>query len=271
VDAGLVGDSKKTLQLLLPMLKRKKDRSFLEAAQKSMKSWNEGLEKEGTNLATPMKPQVIGWELGKRTKEDAIIVADSGTNTTVWARYMPAKRGQMHSCSGTLASMACGLPYAIAAQIAYPERQVIAVVGDGGFTMLMGEFITAVALKLPIRIVVIKNNTLGQIKWEQMVFQGNPEYQCELFPVDFVAFARALGAAAVRIDDPARAGELLDEALATPGPVLIEAVVDPYTALLPAKITAKQALKFSEALMRGEPERMRIALTAVSDTVRQMV
>ena len=271
VDVGLVGDSRRTLRMLLPRLKRNAFRGFIEDAQKSMKEWNEGIEKEGTNMATPMKPQVVGWELSKRTKEDAIIVSDSGTNTTVWARYMKAKRGQMHSCSGNLASMACGLPYAIAAQIAYPDRQVIAVIGDGGFTMLMGELITAVAYKLPIKIVIIKNNTLGQIKWEQMVFQGNPEYQCELFPVDFVAVAKAVGADGVRIDDPKMCGEQMDRALAMPGPVVIEAVVDPLTAMLPAKITADQAIKFSESLMRGEPDRIKIALTAVSDKVRQII
>jgi pyruvate dehydrogenase (quinone) len=270
-DVGLVGDSKKTLQLLLPLLKKNGYRKFLEQAQKNMKEWNRGLEKEGTNPAMPMKPQVIGWELGKRTKENAIIVSDSGTNTTVWARYMPAKKGQMHSCSGNLASMACGLPYAIAAQIAFPERQVIAVIGDGGFTMLMGEIITAVAYKLPIKLVIIKNDTLGQIKWEQMVFQGNPEYQCDLLPVDFVAIAKAVGAEGIRIDDPATAGAQLDRALSMPGPVIIEAVVDPFTAMLPAKVTATQAIKFSEALMRGEPNRMKIALTAASDTVRQII
>jgi pyruvate dehydrogenase (quinone)/pyruvate oxidase len=218
-----------------------------------------------------MKPQVVGWELSKRTKEDAIIVSDSGTNTTVWARYMHSKKGQMHSCSGNLATMACGLPYAIAAQIAYPDRQVIGVVGDGGFTMLMGEIITAVAYKLPIKLVIIKNNTLGQIKWEQMVFQGNPEYQCELLPIDFVALARAVGADGVRIDDPKKAGEQFDEALAMPGPVIIECVVDQFTAMLPAKITAGQAVKFSEALAKGEPNRLKIALTAAKDTVRQIV
>jgi pyruvate dehydrogenase (quinone) len=214
---------------------------------------------------------VVGWELGKLTEENAIIVSDSGTNTTVWARYMPAKKGQMHSCSGNLATMACGLPYAIAAQVAYPERQVIAVVGDGGFSMLLGEFITAVAYKLPIKLVVIKNNSLGQIKWEQMVFQGNPEYQCELFPVDFAGIARAMGASAVTITDPKQCGAQLAEALATPGPVLIEAVVDQYTAMLPAKIKPNQAIKFSEALLRGEPNRIRIALTAGADTVRQVI
>jgi pyruvate dehydrogenase (quinone)/pyruvate oxidase len=270
-DVGLVGDSKKTMQLLMPMLKRNSYRRFLEGAQKDMKDWNKILEREGTNMTKPMKPQVVGWELGKRTQENAIIVSDSGTNTTIWARYMPAKKGQMHSCSGNLASMACGLPYAIAAQIAYPQRQVIAVIGDGGFTMLMGEIITAVAYKLPIKLVIIKNDTLGQIKWEQMVFQGNPEYQCDLYPIDFVALAKSVGADGVRIDDPATAGEQFDRALAMPGPVIIEAVVDPFTAMLPAKINAKEAVKFSEALVRGEPNRMKIALTAASDTVRQII
>ena len=270
-DVGLVGDSKKTLQLLLPMLKKNSYRKFLDRAQDDMKDWIKTLEKEGTNPAKPMKPQVVGWELGKRAKENAIIVSDSGTNTTVWARYMLSKQGQQHSCSGNLATMACGMPYAIAAQVAFPDRQVIAVVGDGGFTMLMGEIITAVTYKLPIKLVIIKNNTLGQIKWEQMVFEGNPEYQCDLLPIDFVALARAVGAEGVRIDDQATAGEMLDKALAMPGPVIIEAVVDPFTAMLPPKITATQALHFSESLMRGEPNRLKIALTAASDTVRQIV
>jgi pyruvate dehydrogenase (quinone) len=271
VEVGLVGDSKKTLELLLPLLKPNKNRRFLEKAQKNMSDWRERIVKEGTSTDMPMKPQVVGYELSKRTKDNAIIVSDSGTNTTVWARYMEAKKGQMHSCSGTLATMACGLPYAIAAQVAFPDRQVIGVIGDGGFTMLMGEIITAVAYKLPIKLVIIKNNSLGQIKWEQMVFQGNPEYQCDLLPIDFVALAKAVGANGVRIDDPKTAGAKFDEALAMPGPVIIEAVVDQFTAMLPAKIKPDQAIKFSQALMRGEPDRIKIALTAASDTVRQVV
>lgn len=271
VEVGLVGDSKRSIAALLPMLKRNGYRRFLERAQKGMKEWHEGIEKEGTVMSKPMKPQVVGWQLSPHTEENAIIVSDSGTNTTVWARYMKAKKGQMHSCSGNLATMACGMPYAIGAQVAFPDRQVIAVVGDGGFSMLLGEFITAVAYKLPIKFVIIKNNTLGQIKWEQMVFEGNPEYQCELLPVDFVAFAKAMGGDGVKIDDPKMASGQFKEALAMPGPVIIEAVVDPYTAMLPSKITANQAVKFTEALLRGEPNRIRIALTAASDTVRQIV
>ncbi len=270
-EVGLVGDSKKSIKALLPLLKRNGYRRFLERAQKEMKEWFAQLEKEGSVMTMPMKPQVVGWQLSKFTKENAIIVSDSGTNTTVWARYMKAKKGQMHSCSGNLATMACGMPYAIAAQVAFPERQVIAVVGDGGFSMLLGEFITAVAYKLPIKFVIIKNNTLGQIKWEQMVFEGNPEYQCELFPVDFVAFAKAMGGNGVKVDDPKLAEKQFEAALAMPGPVIIEAVVDPYTAMLPAKIKPGQAVKFTEALLRGEPHRIRIALTAAHDTVRQVV
>ncbi|MBS1815651.1 MAG: pyruvate oxidase [Acidobacteria bacterium] len=270
-EVGLVGDSKKTLQLLLPLLAHHSDRSFLETAQKAAQKWRETLAEEGSVMTTPMKPQVVGVELGKLTREDAIIVSDSGTNTTIWARYMPAKKGQMHSCSGNLATMACGMPYAIAAQIAYPDRQVIAVVGDGGFTMLMGELITAVAYKLPIKIVVIRNDTLGQIKWEQMVFEGNPEYQCDLMPIDFVKVAEAVGARGLRIENPATCGAQLAEALSMPGPVVVEAVVDPLTAMLPPKVSAKQALHFTEALMRGEPNRMQIALTAAKDKVRQVI
>ncbi len=143
--------------------------------------------------------------------------------------------------------------------------------GDGGFTMLMGEIITAVTYKLPIKLVIIKNNELGQIKWEQMVFDGNPQYQTDLLPIDFVALAKAVGATGIRIDDPKMASEQFKQALATPGPVIMECVVDPFTAMLPAKITPKQALKFTEALMRGEPNRIRIALTAAHDEVRQII
>ena len=271
IEVGLVGDSKKTIKALLPMLKRNGYRRFLESAQKGMKQWNARIAKEGSVMTKPMKPQVVGWQLNPHIAENAIVVSDSGTNTTVWARYTMAKAGQKHSCSGNLATMAGGMPYAIAAQVAFPDRQVIGIVGDGGFTMLMGEIITAVAYKLPIKLVIIKNNELGQIKWEQMVFDGNPQYETDLLPIDFVALAKAVGATGVRIDDPTTASEQFKQALATPGPVIIEAVVDPYTAMLPAKITVKQAEKFSEALLRGEPHRIRIALTAASDTVRQIV
>ena len=202
VDVGLVGDAKNTLRALLPLLK-KHDKSFLEKAQKAKVEWQKLMEERGTRPDKPMKPQVVGWELGKRIPSNAIVTSDSGTITTWWARYVPALRGQKHSCSGNLATMACGLPYAIAAAVAYPDRPVFCIIGDGGLSMLLGELITVAAYKLNIKIIVIKNNTLGQIKWEQMVFLGNPEYACDLYPADFVMIARGAGIEAIQIEDPA--------------------------------------------------------------------
>ena len=273
VDVGLVGDSARTLQALLPLFERKRDRGFLEKAQKGMKEWKELMMKRATNMETPMKPQVIAHELGKRLHPDAIVSSDSGTITTWWARHIHAQRGQRYSCSGTLATMACGLPYTIAAQLAYPERQCVAFIGDGGFSMLMADLVTAVKYKLPIIVVVIKNNVLGQIKWEQMVFLGNPEYGVDLHPIDFVKFADACGATGYRIDDPKQCGSILDRALSANlgGPVVIEAVVDPFEAPMPAKVTLEQATKFAESLVRGEPNRKKIIATQISDKVRELV
>jgi pyruvate dehydrogenase (quinone)/pyruvate oxidase len=252
------------------MLQRHEDRDFLASAQKGMREWRTLIEERGTSREKPMKPWVVAWELGRRLREDAIVCGDSGTVATWFARQLPARRHQMYSLSGTLASMASGLPYAIAAQLAYPDRQVVALVGDGGFTMLLGELATAVKYQLPIKIVVMKNNTLGMIKWEQMVFEGNPEFGCELQPIDFAAVARGFGAEAVRIDDPEQCGSLLDQALALPGPAVVEAVIDPFVPPMPPRITVQQAANFAKALARGEPNRERIAWTVVKDKVREL-
>jgi len=199
------------------------------------------------------------------------VTSDSGTITSWWARHIPARRGQLHSCSGNLATMACGLPYAIAAQLAYPERTVVAFVGDGGLSMLMAELATCVKYKLPIKIIVIKNNYLGQIMWEQMVFLGNPEFACDLQPIDFATVARGFGLTAFRLEDPHKAGLVVEQAMSHPGPVLIEAVVDPYLPPLPAKITTDQALNFAKSIARGTPERSKIMKSILSDKVRQLV
>lgn len=271
VEVGLVGDSRATLQALLPMLQRHEDRRFLENAQEGMQKWRRLMEAQGTRSDRPMKPQVVAHELGKLLREDAIVACDSGTITSWWARHIPVRRGQMHSVSGTLASMACGVPYAIAAQIAFPERQVVAFVGDGGFSMLMAEMATAVKYQLPIKVVIIKNNTLGQIKWEQMVFLGNPEYGCELQPIDFAACARAFGATGFTIEAPENCGTILRQALNTEGPVVVEAVVDPFEPPMPPKVTVDQATKLAQSLIRGEPNREKIALTIAEDRVRELV
>ncbi|MGB7189613.1 MAG: thiamine pyrophosphate-binding protein [Acidobacteriaceae bacterium] len=270
VDVGLVGDSKNCLRALMPLLKQHK-KGFLEKAQKGKADWQKLMEERGTWDDTPMKPQVMGWELGKRIPSNAIVTSDSGTITTWWARFVPALRGQMHSCSGNLATMACGLPYAIAAAIAWPDRPVYCIIGDGGLSMLLGELITVAAYKLNIKIILIKNNTLGQIKWEQMVFLGNPEYGVDLYPADFVTIARGAGLEAIQIDDPKRCGAQLDGVINRIGPVLIEAVVDPFTPPMPAKIKASQAARFAEALVRGEPNTTKIILTNAHERVRELV
>jgi pyruvate dehydrogenase (quinone)/pyruvate oxidase len=137
--------------------------------------------------------------------------------------------------------------------------------------MLMAELSTCVKYRLPVKVVVIKNNVLGQIKWEQMVFLGNPQYGVELEPIDHVKFAEACGATGFSIEDPAECGRIMEQALNTPGPVVIEAVVDPNEPPLPPKITRDQAVKFAQSLLRGEPNREKIALTALSDKVRELV
>ncbi len=271
VEVGLVGDAQPTLQALIPLLQHKSDRSFLEKAQKNMKDWNEFIEKEGTRQDVPMKPQVVAHALDELVAPDAIITGDSGTNTTWIARNFSIRANQMFSCSGNLASMAPGLPYAIGAQVAYPGRQVIAFVGDGAFTMLMGEMITAVKYQLPIKVIIIKNDVLGQIKWEQIVFLGNPEYGVDLQPADFVAWARGAGAEGYRVADPSNVKEVMRAFLASPRPAVLEALVDPNEPPMPGKVKPEQALKFGKALVKGQPQGARIALTAFRDKLSEYV
>ncbi|MFZ5779966.1 MAG: thiamine pyrophosphate-dependent enzyme [Pseudomonadota bacterium] len=271
VKAGLVGDAAKVLEVLLPRLHARTDRSFLENAQKGMEDWNALMEERGGRQDKPMKPQVVAHELDRLLPPDAIIATDSGTITTWAARHLKIRADMKFSCSGNLATMACGLPYAIAAAIAHPDRQVVCFIGDGGLTMLMGELATCVKYGLNIKIIVIKNNTLGQIKWEQMVFLGNPEYVCELQPIDFATVARGFGIESFRVDDAADCASTLRMAMAAKGPALVEAVVDPHEPPMPPKATLKQATALAQSLARGTPAGGKIALTIASDTVRELV
>jgi pyruvate dehydrogenase (quinone) len=271
VEVGLPGDCREVLRALLPMVHRKEDRSFLKKAQAGMRRWRKSQAEQGTRSDMPMKPQVVSYELNKLLDDDAIVSADSGTIATWAGRYIDMRPGMKFSLSGTLATMANGLPYSIAAQVAYPERQVVAIVGDGGFTMLMGELATCVKYNLPVKVLIYKNNMLGEIRWEQMIFQGNPEYGVELQPIDFAKAAEAFGVAGYTIERPQDAAETLRAALSHPGPAVIEAVVDPNEPPWPPKIKLDQAVKFGEALLRGEPNRGKLALTVVSDKVRGIV
>jgi pyruvate dehydrogenase (quinone)/pyruvate oxidase len=266
-DVALVGDARATLEALLPLLEPNPDRSFLEGAQRGAADWWRLMEERGSQPDTPMKPQVVAWQLGQVLADDAIVSGDAGT-VAIWAGQMlRMRRGQRFSLSGNLASMASGLPYTIAAQLTHPGRQCVAFVGDGGLEMLMADFATCVQYRLPVKVVVLKNDVLGMIKWEQMVFLGNPEYGVEMTPVDFVKFAEACGGKGFRIEDPRSCREQLAEALDAEGPVIVEAVVDPYEPPLPPRIEPKQAVHMAESLARGEPNRERIALTMFRNSV----
>jgi len=259
-DVGLVGDARATLGALLPLLERNDDRSFLEQAQSGMQDWWELMEERGSSDETPMKPQVVAWHLSEALADDAILCGDSGTVTT-WAGRMKLRRGQNFSFSGTNCSMAAALPYAIGAQTAFPHRQVVAFTGDGSLTMMLGDLATLVQEQLPVKLIVLKNNTLGLIKWEQMVFIGNPEYGVNFTPVDFVKIAEGFGIHSVRIEEPGRCGDQLRDALAHEGPVVVEAVVDENEPPLPPKVTTDQAKALGQALARGEEQRRQIALS----------
>jgi pyruvate dehydrogenase (quinone)/pyruvate oxidase len=270
-DVGLVGDAPATLRALIPYLRANPSPVFLRQAQERMEQWSKQMLEQGTRGDIPMKPQVPVHHADKLLSDDAIIACDTGVITSWVARLLRIRRGQKFAVSGNLATMANALPYAIAAQVAYPERQCVAFVGDGGFSMLMAEFSTAVKYRLPVKVIVFKNNELGMIKWEQLVFLGNPEYGVELEPIDHVKFAEACGGRGFRIDDPALCAQTMQRAFETPGPVIIEAVVDPNEPPLPPKIMPEQAIHFAEALVRGEPNREKLALTVLSETVRELI
>jgi pyruvate dehydrogenase (quinone)/pyruvate oxidase len=265
VDVGLCGDAQATLRELLPLLPRNQDRSFLEQAQEGMRQWWALMRERGTRADMPMKPQVPAWHLSQHLRDDAIVCGDSGTVTTWAARQITTRRGQMFSFSGTNCSMAAALPYAIGAQAAFPDRQVVAFTGDGSLTMMLGDFLTCVQHNLPVKVVVLKNNTLGLIKWEQMVFLGNPEYGVNMAPLDFVKFAEACGARGTRIEDPTSCGDQLEEALSWDGPAIVECVVDPHEPPIPSKAKPDQVKKLFAALKAGTPNRNQIALQMVKD------
>jgi pyruvate dehydrogenase (quinone) len=269
VEVGLVGDSKFTLAALLPLLRQKENVDFLKAKQQAMKDWNTLLKEQSTRTDRPIKPQVIAAAVSAELKNGAIISVDCGTITTWAARYINIRKGMKFSISGTLASMACGLPYAIAAQIAFPERQSVAFVGDGGFTMLMGEFATAVQYNLPIKVIILKNNTLGMIRWEQMAFLGNPEFGIEFTPIDFARFAEACGGKGYSIKEPNEVNSVMHEAMSYEKPTIIEAYVDPFDPPMPPKVEMDFVRKLAESFAKGQPYVKRIGLTLYRNQVHE--
>jgi len=271
VDVGLIGDCHTVLRALLPLIERKPDQSFIEKCRSRMESWWKVMEERGQRTEVPMKPQVVTYHLNKLLSGDAIVSADSGTIATWTARYIDIRDNMKFSLSGSLATMANGLPYSIGAAAAYPDRQVVCVVGDGGLTMLMGEIATLVKYHMNVKVIVVKNNSLGQIKWEQIVMEGNPDFGIDLQPIDFAGFAMNCGAAGYTIERPEEAEHVLREALAHQGPVVVQAVVDPNEPPLPGHATTDQAIKFAEALIKGQKDAGKIVKNIIEDKVREIV
>ena len=268
VEIGLVGDSKLILSELLPLLRQKYDLGFLNSKQVAMKKWNDLLKEQSTRNDKPIKPQVIAKAVSDELEDNAIISVDCGTNTSWAARFINIRKGMKFSVSGTLSSMANGLPYAIAAQIAFPERQSVAFVGDAGLTMLMGEFATAVQYGLPIKVIVIKNNTLGMIRWEQMGFLGNPEFGVEFSPIDWVKFAEACGGKGYAIKEPNEVKSIMQQAMKEEKkPTIIEAYVDPFEPPMPPKVEMEFVSNLAESFASGQPYASRISLTLFRDQV----
>ncbi|MHC2357180.1 thiamine pyrophosphate-dependent acetolactate synthase large subunit-like protein [Sinorhizobium meliloti] len=234
--------------MLNKRLKRKQDRSFLERAQEQTRNWRRELRAMEGDRSSPLKPQAAVAAFGRRIAKNGIVVTDSGQNTELAARHVDLGADHMFAVSGALASMASGLPYAIAAGIAMPDRPVYAVVGDGGFAMQLGEFATAVGYRIPLKLLVIRNDMLNQIAWEQMMFLGNPQFACELPPIDFAAAAEAMGGRGFTVQSFGELDGIMDQAFAVEGPVVIQALVDRYEPLMPPKMPADYARNFRAAL-----------------------
>jgi pyruvate dehydrogenase (quinone)/pyruvate oxidase len=268
-DVPIVGDAAKTLAALLPLLKRKDERGFLEKAQRAMAEWRKDMAALEDPDRDPIQPQYLARTIDRLAGDDAILTSDSGTIATWAARHFDIRGGRQFYLSGNLATMAPGLPYAIAAQWAHPDRQCIAFVGDGGFAMLMAEFETAVRYGLPIKVVINNNASLGQILWEQMVL-GFPEHGVRFQrTMRFAPFAESCGALGVEVDQASGVEPAVRRALEHDGPALVDVMVNPDEPPMPGKVTYEQAKGFAQAWLRGQPRKATMASTLFRDRIEQ--
>ncbi|GKS57962.1 pyruvate oxidase [Nitrospira sp.] len=271
VSVGLVGKCRDVLRAWLPLLEPKTDTTFLYRAQSQMRDWNQLMQTRSGRKDHPLKPQVVIEKVNRFLRDDAIVCCDTGTVTTWVARHLRMRGDMAFSASGTLATMGNGLPYALGAAIGHPGRQVVCICGDGGFTMMMGELATLVKYQLPVKVIIIKNNLLGMIKWEQLGMEGNPEYGVALQPIDFASFASACGAAGYSVDAPSRLDNVLRKAFNEPGPALVEALVDPAEPPLPGTVSMQQAWTFAKAMAKGQHDRLTLMETLVENKVREVI
>jgi pyruvate dehydrogenase (quinone) len=262
MEVNLVGDSAETLRALIPRLQRKTDRSWRDVIEREIREWWQVLEARAMNTADPINPQRVFWELSPRLPDHCIISADSGSGTNWYARDVKIRRGMMASLSGGLATMGCGVPYAIAAKFAYPERVVIALVGDGAMQMNgNAELVTVEKYWKTWRdprfiVLVLNNRDLNQVTWEQRALAGDPKYEASQEVPDFpyARYAESLGFLGIKVDRPEAIAPAWERAFAADRPVLLEAYTDPNVPPLPPHITFEQAKAYLSALFGGDPD-----------------
>jgi pyruvate dehydrogenase (quinone) len=262
MEVNLVGDSAETLRLLIPLLHKKEERSWRQRIEKNVAEWWETLEDRAMESANPINPQRVVQELSPRLPDDCIITCDSGSVTNWYARNLKIRRGMMASLSGGLATMGGGVPYAMAAKFAHPERLVIALIGDGAMQMLgMNEMLTIGKYwrrwSDPRLIVMVLNNRdLNQVTWEQRAMAGDPKFDASQDLPDFpyARFAELVGLMGIRVDQPEQIADAWDRALGADRPVVLEAYADPDVPPLPPHITFKQAKAYASAILQGDPD-----------------
>jgi pyruvate dehydrogenase (quinone) len=261
MEVNLVGDSAETLRALSGRLARKEDRSWREKVEGEVRDWWKLIEERAGLEADPINPQLVFQELSKRLPDGAILSSDSGSAANWFARDIKVRKGMMASLSGTLATMGPGVPYAIAAKFAHPNRPVFALVGDGAMQMNgINELITIAKYRhrrpdQRLVILVLNNRDLNQVTWEQRAMEGDPKYEGSQDLPDFpyARYAEMLGLKGIRVDSPDRVAAAWDEALASDRPVVYEAVTDPEVPPLPPHITIEQAKALTSALLAGDP------------------
>lgn len=275
MELNLTGDAKQTLSALLPLLDEKDDRTWRASIAGWLEDWWQTLDERAHAKADPVNPQRVFTELSPRLPDGVILTSDSGSCANWYARDLKIRRGMMASLSGGLASMGAGTPYAIAAKFAYPDRPVIAMVGDGAMQMNnMAELITVAKYwhkwADPRFIVMVLNNQdLNQVTWEQRVMEGNPRFLAtQTIPdVPYHKFAELIGLEGIFVDDPENVGAAWERALAARRPVVLEVKSDPEIPPLPPHISLEQARKFTSMLIKGDPEEGSV----IKGTLRQVL
>jgi pyruvate dehydrogenase (quinone) len=263
MDVHLIGDSVETLRALIPQLERKQDRSWREEIETNVADWWELMEERAMIEADPINPQRVFWELSPRLPDNCILTSDSGSAANWYARDLKLRRGMMASLSGTLATMGPGVPYAIAAKFAHPDRVAIALVGDGAMQMNgINELITIAKYwqrwsDPRLVVLVLNNRDLNQVTWEQRALEGDPKFEASQDIPDFpyARYAELVGLKGVRVESPDAIADAWDEVLAADRPAVLEAVTDPEVPPLPPHITFDQARHFVLALARGDSGR----------------